>query len=192
MGLLIVEFSEYSDNNMTNSIETSEHTEGNQDNNIVVDSERKIRIGNRTEDLVEWVLGKSAIELNYVFPCQRKCYLATYKNNGKTEDSEVKELDIKNVVLDNFIMSGEGSACEKASFFSHYFQMFWLCILQKTEILHISHMAGRISRKKSALVMKQECIRVNKEYVLFYNQYDFIECTYDKMGETLYKDIRKK
>ena len=112
------------------------------------------------------------------------------KNSSPTENLEVKELDIKNIVLDNFIMSGEGTLNERGSFFSHYFQIFWLCILQKTEILHISHMAGRISRKKSARVMKKRCIKVNEEYVLFYNQYDLVECTYAKMGEDLYKNIR--
>ena len=51
-------------------------------------------------------------------------------------------------------------------------------------------MAGRISRKSNVGMVKGDIEYVNREYVLFYNQYDLIECTYDEMGEKLYKKIR--
>ena len=180
-------------------LEAEETTRNNIDMNAIVDLERKLCIISKDkkieEDLLEWTLGldKDSKEFCYELPFRKECFLATYKidENISSETSDNKELDINNVDVNGFVMSGHGTDNELHSFFGHYFQIFWLCILQKTEILHISHMAGRISRKANLFLVKGDIEKVNKEYVLFYNQYDLIECTYDEMGEKLYKKIRE-
>lgn len=179
-------------------LEGEENQMNKVDIRTIIDSERKLCIIDKNKkseaDLVEWTLAldKNVKKFCYELPFRKKCFLATYKfdENISSETSGNKELDINNVEVKGFVMSGHGSINEMHSFFGHYFQIFWLCILQKTEILHISHMAGRISRKSNVGMVKGDIEYVNREYVLFYNQYDLIECTYDEMGEKLYKKIR--
>ena len=64
--------------------------------------------------------------------------------------------------------------------------------LLHSEILHISQMAGRISRNKSPRRMYSEIRQVNESYILFENQYDLVECTYDEEGTKLYHWLRRK
>ena len=107
--------------------------------------------------------------------------------------SKISKIENESSIDSNYetvIMKGKGSSSGVIDFFGHYFQIFWLCILQKVEILHISQMAGKISRRRNMFFMRSHITKVNKEYVLFYNQYDLVECTYHTVGEALYRKIR--
>lgn len=178
IGLLIVELLEEQVNDET-EIETVMNTE------VFVSMK-----GNKKVELLSWALGDMQNDFPYSRPFKKKCFLALYHQPmSKTVDE--KEFDIDDFQISNFIMKGKGSSSGVIDFFGHYFQIFWLCILQKVEILHISQMAGKISRKRNMFLMRSHITKVNKEYVLFYNQYDLVECTYHTLGEKLYRKIRE-
>lgn len=146
------------------------------------------------KEMVSWLLGDGWKENAYCFPFKKKCFLATYQcDDAKSEnEKEEKELPREQIQISSFVMEGRGTSSSFCKFFEHDFQIFWLCILQKVEILHISQMASRISRKKNIFRMRNEIEKVNREYVLFYNQYDMVQCTYCTDGQRLYNNLREE
>lgn len=151
------------------------------------------------KSVVEYFLGEGKSEDGdkiFGFPYNDKCFIAEYVVDegygcGNTDSLDI-QLDNVGIIVSNFKLKGIGKGEGLVDFFAHYFQIFWLCILQKTEILHVSQRAGRISRNKSTHKMRDEIQRVNEEYTLFCNQYDLVECTYDEDGEKLYSILREK
>lgn len=187
-GMLVVELDEVEQDEKENAL-------ANEIDAIVNEQPEIGRNRKSAKELIPWALGNAWKEKEYELPFKKKCFLATLLLNNamKEECMNGCELKKENVEIRPFIMRGKGKGVEALeSFFGHYFQIYLLCILQKTEVVHMSYRTGEASRKKQIFFMKGNIEAANREYVLFYNQYDMVECTYDADGSAIYNRLRKE
>jgi len=143
-----------------------------------------------TAGLVKWVFGDDLKQREYVLPFGENVYSAVLKQNK----SENVSREIPKVQIDSFSMTWERDYEEKAigTFFGQYFQLYLLCILQKTEMLRLSQKAGDASRKIIVPIMSRLINKISGEYAVFSNQFDFVECSYDKQGTQIYNKLQEE
>lgn len=67
--------------------------------------------------------------------------------------------------------------------------LYELVILQKTQLLKMSELASGISREKNKKIRLKMISDLLEDYVMFKNQYEFIECTYDYKGQEDYEKL---
>ncbi len=67
--------------------------------------------------------------------------------------------------------------------------LYELVILQKIQLLKMSELANHISREKNKGKRLKMISGLLEDYVMFKNQYEFIECTYDYKGQEDYENL---
>ncbi len=67
--------------------------------------------------------------------------------------------------------------------------LYELVILQKIQLLKMSELASGISRERNKRERLKMISGLLEDYVMFKNQYEFIECTYDYKGQEDYEKL---
>lgn len=121
-------------------------------------------------------------QLEYKNLFKQKCFVASYRWCDVEEDLQINKYSMK--------YDGRYMEDQFKKFFSYYFQMFLICIIQKNEILKVSEMNKEIARLNKFGKIRGRVDSIMSEYIKFQNRYDCIECTYNEEGQRNYELIR--
>lgn len=119
---------------------------------------------------------------NIHLPYLKKVFATAYKTV-----EEVKEkTSPKQPTIHQTYMQKVGGEEGLQDYFSHYFIIFLIVVIQRTELLRVSSMAADIAAPGKS----NRIIDVFGDYTRFKNHFDFIECTPDYDGQTFYQTVR--
>lgn len=131
------------------------------------------------------IMSNERIRLSFPTRCHPYMAKMMWENNGKSDiKTAYEKMSVCRVIShnDNYI----GMESDILQFFSKTFECFWVNVLQKTVAMYISSWAG------SEKTMHKSLGDIYEAYVLFDNQFNFLEVSFNPEIQSEYESIKER